>query len=805
MTHAANIVYTLQAGSTGNFSGAAWTPSVPSNNPGDIISDPVGSNPVASTVTLDVDVTVGQVRINTSGGHTSTFNSDGTHFFTLDGTGLNNQFGIFNSAAIVQVANAGALTVAPNIVLANTDLDLGTITAGTLVIGTLGTNTITASTPQALNFRGTGSGVTTINSFIGGSGSNIALSNFKSAGTVNLVGGLGSKVTSITQNGTSTLTLTGNYANSGPVTVALGTFNLTGGANTIGALSVDGILDLQNGQTTNVNGLSGAGSIITANGGGTARNLIVGNNDATATYAGTIVESTTSRPFNLTKVGSGTQTLTGLATIGTGTGGGAVTVNGGALALDFSPAGGVANDIIATSGSSIRSLILSGGRLNVIGADGETNSQMFSGLFTNTGAARIDATPGSGGTATVIVTGVPARTTAQNTAFVGGTLRIGTTGTVRFSNTLNSPLLADTQGNPWVTFGTDDWAATNATGDVIAATYAPAAGAFTAGGNNTVVGDVALVGTTDIASLRFADTTPYTISGNATFTARGILVASDSAGGVISASFIRPARSSNAGSTLSLIQHSTVGNLEISGALVDGSTNTPVAITKSGAGTVIFSGAGGNSYTGQTFVNAGTLLVNNATGSGTSTNIVNVGISGTIGGTGIIAPGASNNILVAAGATIAPGSGGLGTLTIDSLNTGATSVLSLGSGAIFRMELGAGLQADRVSLLNGTPGDFAFANNVVNFTDLTGGILAAGNYTLFSADTAGAYSGLTFSGNTIIGGLTIGSGLASYGGSTLQIDGNNIVLAVVPEPGAFLSLLGGFGTLAGLRRFRRRH
>jgi len=39
---------------------------------------------------------------------------------------------------------------------------------------------------------------------------------------------------------------------------------------------------------------------------------------------------------------------------------------------------------------------------------------------------------------------------------------------------------------------------------------------------------------------------------------------------------------------------------------------------------------------------------------------------------------------------------------------------------------------------------------------------------------------------------------------TLAISGNNLVLTVIPEPGSLSALLGGFGVLLGLQRFRRR-
>ncbi|MEZ0263548.1 MAG: autotransporter-associated beta strand repeat-containing protein, partial [Phycisphaerae bacterium] len=124
-----------------------------------------------------------------------------------------------------------------------------------------------------------------------------------------------------------------NAANNKSATLTLGAANqIPNGAgkgnvvvNTSAAGTGVGLLDL-NGFNETINGLSGTGTVDGGAAGTPLNTLTLGDGNATATFAGTI--RNTAGTLSLTKIGSGTQTLTGTSTFG-----GAVTVTGGTLAL----------------------------------------------------------------------------------------------------------------------------------------------------------------------------------------------------------------------------------------------------------------------------------------------------------------------------------------------------------------------------------------------------------------------------------------------------------------------------------------
>jgi autotransporter-associated beta strand protein len=176
-----------------------------------------------------------------------------------------------------------------------------------------------------------------------------------------------------------------------------------------------------------------------------------------------------------------------------------------------------------------------------------------------------------------------------------------------------------------------------------------------------------------------------------------------------------------------------------------------------GVGTIlIFNGPGSlaltgtNTFSGGTTVNAGTLYVNNAGGSGTGFGSVSINPGGTLGGNGII----GGQVSLAAGATLAPGSNGSGTLTI-------TNDLGLNNASILQFQLGT--NSDKVVVT----GDLTLGGTL-NLSN--GGGFGPGTYTLF-----------TYGGGLSVGTLVIGTTPATY---TYTIDTSNqgLVNLVVSLP-----------------------
>jgi hypothetical protein len=179
---------------------------------------------------------------------------------------------------------------------------------------------------------------------------------------------------------------------------------------------------------------------------------------------------------------------------------------------------------------------------------------------------------------------------------------------------------------------------------------------------------------------------------------------------------------------------------------------------------------------------------------------------------------------VSSGGTVAPGVGGADTLYVNG------STFNLLSSAHLAIEINgttAGTGGyDQVQMVNGgtvtLAGDLqgsllsgytAGSNNATlsgGQFDITTGdkfflVIGAGNVIGTFANATGTNAGLTGYNTITIGGQEFAvSYSADYG--TLDFtagSGHDIALLAIPEPNTAISLLGGFGVLLGLQRFRR--
>ena len=213
---------------------------------------------------------------------------------------------------------------------------------------------------------------------------------------------------------------------------------------------------------------------------------------------------------------------------------------------------------------------------------------------------------------------------------------------------------------------------------------------------------------------------------------------------------------------LSLNVGSNNANTTFSGAL-----NGFGFLTKIGSGTLTLSGSNANME--PTTVSQGKLVVD-----GWLTNSAVSVSSGTLGGSGHL-----SSVAVSPGGTLAPGdSQGVMQLSGN---------LTLLSGAAMDYEFDGSVTDDEVSMPTGTLSLNNQQFSDFNFTPLAG--FGQGTYTLI---VAGSVSGNLASNSGMVGGYA----------ATLAVQGNDLVLNVVPEPCTLVLLAAGtLGLLGyGLRR-----
>jgi autotransporter-associated beta strand protein len=184
--------------------------------------------------------------------------------------------------------------------------------------------------------------------------------------------------------------------------------------------------------------------------------------------------------------------------------------------------------------------------------------------------------------------------------------------------------------------------------------------------------------------------------------------------------------------------------------------NAGGGLTKVGTGTLTLSN--NNTYFGTTTVNEGTLAVTNTTGSGTGSGSVTVKPVATLTGTGTI----SGNVTIESGGFVAPGVGGIGTLTLASATLSGIYQCNLDATTCDVLVVGAlTVNGNTKITFSGTPAANQYI--IATYTTMIGTLPAINLPSGYYLDTA------TFGVIRLVKGLNPGNAPTSTGGSvTMQ-------------------------------------
>jgi fibronectin-binding autotransporter adhesin len=349
----------------------------------------------------------------------------------------------------------------------------------------------------------------------------------------------------------------------------------------------------------------------------------------------------------LTKLGVGALTLSNTETYG-----GATTINGGSIVLNYAASTAPLTNMLPAADR----LVINGGGLTVTGSASKSNTQAFAGV-TVSAPGTIVGTIGTGGTVSIALGAI------THTAGGAVDFTLPTAGTISTTTANSSNGIL----GGWATVAGANWAVSAGNGSTAGAITGLAT--YTndtwAAANNTTVTVSSTQTTATTNSLRYNTATPLTVtlSGTNTITTGGILVTP----------------TATAAATI----------ISGTGSLISGGTNTDLVVTIASSGTadiiaspIVANGTGGlvkagsgvlvltpttaSTYAGNTVIGAGTLRYGNATA------IPNGGAAG------------ANDVYILAGGTLdlnnfSPtinGLNGFGTVTT---NVAGTPTLTVGS------------------------------------------------------------------------------------------------------------------------------
>jgi autotransporter-associated beta strand protein len=739
------------------------------------------------------DVAVSNTTVTITGGVAPT-----TTLF--DNTAVNYTLNTSDATGITSgsLTKSGTGTVTINTV--NTYAGLTTVHGGQLVIGSGGSlasgNALTLGTNGTADFQNVGQ---TLGAVSNANTATNALNFSAATGTVTLASLVGSGNTTFgsdavvtdgisdgTVNATGLLT---SAVSGGTVTAGSLTGAVSGGAITVtglttGAISGSGTLQTGSLSSTSVTGgtntVTGIADITTLNGGDTSVGGVA--TIATLTSGTANLNGATS---TITTLNGGTVNLgTTVLTVGSGTSAGSITGAGGSLIKDGTGA-----------------LTLSG--TNTYG--GSTTATL--GSLRTTTAASLPGydTPGkvifNGGEISARVGGAGWTTAAVDTLLANATKTSGALGIDTANGSLTQWIAFDTT-NLGSALGITKIGSNNLTFDQ-ANTY----GGITAvnAGNLVIQHDLALQNTVLLSNG----------AGRVTF----VGVTTPTLGGLSGTIDLATKFTTGYSSVTELTLNPGTGISATYSAII---ANGAMALTKTGAGTQVLSGA--NTYTGATSVNGGKLVIDGSTASASNVTVAAGTVTGTtiatLGGAGVSAAGTiGGNVTLNGESDSGFKNGGVLAPTASASGTAlkVTGTTTFGTGSIFEWNMSAtdpatdpGVVADSGSygqltgtgivsgtgavfnILLGSGNDFtdAFWNTDKSWTN----VFTQNNVT--TNTLASIFTGGFGGAGVDSAGLVSGRGQFTFNGATTS----TLTWTAVPEP---TSALAGLLLGAGLLRRRR--
>ena len=511
-------------------------------------------------------------------------------------------------------AGAGAFTLSGNaITLTGATVITGGLTnnSGNLQTISFGTTGVTLGVGQTFNAGAVAGGGLAVTSDVALGANTLTVTGANDTTLSGALTGTGA----VTKNGTGTLRLNGASSYMGQTTINTG--KVQAGSTTAlapgSAFFVNDTLDLA-GFSNTIGSLGGLNTGVVENVGATPATLTLGGDNSSPTYQGTIINGVGGSALSIRKVGTGTETFSGANTYTGGT-----TLENGGLFADSNTALGTGLLTITgvggpvTLGSSVNGIALSNA-ISVQSNFSIATSTMPTNNFSLNGPIDLN-----GGTR--VLTGV----TNQGQVHFGGVI---SNGGVTFTT---AGLPAPVGGiNPYVAFIYDG------------ATEHAYTGLTTVDGNAFLVlqdpserfrGNVLVLGQGVVDYIAFPDQLADTASVTVNSPGSTIVGGSHFEGLELRGNNDRiGALFGSAVGTVGLGNAVlTVGAGNFAGVIKDGAFGTGGQLVKNTTGTLTLSGA--NTYTGNTSINNGTLVLDGSVQS----PFVSVNFAGTLMGTGTVA------------------------------------------------------------------------------------------------------------------------------------------------------------------------